>query len=479
MDSRRKLTVLLVATVAASLLAVGAVTGTVPGEQGASPTDSIDSQQAVSDTASSTDNVAQSTQNESNDSTLPVEPPTNRSLPTYDEVRRDGDTEAKVELGQMLYHDPRISETGSISCNSCHNTMEGGDGSRTVGRGVHGQTGPRNSPTVWNSAFMATQFWDGRADSLAQQAKGPITAGVEMGMPSSEAAMDRIRNNSGYVTMFEEVYGGENPVTLNNTVDAIAAYERTLITPNSSYDEYVEGDADALSEQQVDGMQKFKELGCASCHSGPAFNGPQWKVATGEREEGNGYYERLGVFESANARCANYVEEYNLFADSGRADVTGESADEHVFKVPTLRNTEITAPYFHNGKVRELDTAIKVMASCQLNENISDQDANDIEAFLTSLTGEFPEQTMPRIPSASGGPPMIPETAGDASEPGSDDGGSESVGTPDDGDSGTQADGDSEATTTSGSGPGFTVAVAVAALVAALALVGVRRRQSD
>ena len=345
------------------------------------------------------------TQNETDQ--LPVEPPTDRTLPSYEEVREPGDTEAKVELGKKLFFDPRLSDTGSISCNTCHNVMEGGDGSRQVGRGVHGQTGPRNSPTVWNAVFMSTQFWDGRADTLEAQAKGPITAGVEMGMPSAGAAMNKIRNNSGYVELYEEVYDGEDPVTLNNTVDAIAAYERTLITPNSSYDRYVRGDADALSEQQLEGMQTFKELGCQGCHSGPAFNGPQWQM-----ENGNGYYQKLGVYEGSNPQCDEYIEEYNLYADSGRADVTGNESDEHMFKVPSLRNTEITAPYFHNGRVRTLENATKVMASCQVGQNISDQEAQQVSAFLNSLTGEFPDQQMPRLPSESGGEPMLPENAG-------------------------------------------------------------------
>jgi cytochrome c peroxidase len=477
MRSRQKTAVLLAAAIVTSVVVAGAVaatgdsSGQQPAETGA---------ETPSPSAGTGDTAAQQVNDSTNESSLPVEPPTDRDLPTYEEIRKPGDTELKVKLGKMLYLDPRLSSTGSISCNSCHNVMEGGDGSRTVGRGVHGQTGPRNSPTVWNSVFMATQFWDGRADTLAEQAKGPITAGVEMGMPSSEAAMDKIRSNPGYVDMYERVYGGENPVTLNNTVDAIAAYERTLITPNSSYDQYVNGDADALTEKQLDGMRKFKSLGCQSCHSGPAFNGPQWKVAIGERETGNGYYRKLGVFEEVNPQCAEYIDEYNLHADSGRADVTGEESDEHRFKVPTLRNTEITAPYLHNGQVRDLETTIKVMGSCQLNKNISDANASDIKAFLTSLTGEFPEQTMPRLPSPSGGEPMLPADAGEASDPGNNDG-TGSVGTPESGPAETTSTTGTEAsdTTTSpgDSGPGFTLLLTAVALVAGSALVALRRRR--
>ena len=408
MQRQQLLSVVAVATMAL-LMVVGPVAN-VAGATTTAPAGTTQGAPAVAVGDAPADVQDNGTQNETDQ--LPVEPPTDRTLPSYEEVREPGDTEAKVELGKKLFFDPRLSDTGSISCNTCHNVMEGGDGSRQVGRGVHGQTGPRNSPTVWNAVFMSTQFWDGRADTLEAQAKGPITAGVEMGMPSAGAAMNKIRNNSGYVELYEEVYDGEDPVTLNNTVDAIAAYERTLITPNSSYDRYVRGDADALSEQQLEGMQTFKELGCQGCHSGPAFNGPQWQM-----ENGNGYYQKLGVYEGSNPQCDEYIEEYNLYADSGRADVTGNESDEHMFKVPSLRNTEITAPYFHNGRVRTLENATKVMASCQVGQNISDQEAQQVSAFLNSLTGEFPDQQMPRLPSESGGEPMLPENAGDASAP--------------------------------------------------------------
>lgn len=467
-----KIAFLLATAIAASMFMAGT---TMAADQANDGDQTLDADISASSAQVDDTDSAENETNESNTSDLPVEPPSDRALPTYDEVRRANDTDKKVRLGRMLYHDPRISETGSISCNSCHNVMEGGDGSRTTGRGVHGQTGPRNSPTVWNSAFMATQFWDGRADSLSEQAKGPITAGIEMGMPSNEAAMDRIRNNSGYVALYEDVYGGENPVNINNTVDAIAAYERTLITPNSSYDQYVNGDEDALTQQQLDGMREFKELGCANCHSGPALNGPQWKVAIGEREEGNGYYRKLGVYESANPQCSQYIEEYNLYEDSGRAGVTGESSDEYRYKVPTLRNTEITAPYLHNGQVRQLNTTIKLMAACQVNENISDQQAADIEAFLNSTTGEFPEQTMPRLPSPSGGPPMIPADAGSTAEAEDSSENSGSVGTSE----GMNTEMATPTTTTGGSGPGFTGAVAAAALATALALVAIGRRRAN
>jgi cytochrome c peroxidase len=474
MIGRKQVWAVVIATVLAALTLGGAAA--TQGSVGA--TEAVSADVANPEVADISVPVAQMENESSNDTeNLPVEPPTDRALPTYEEVKKPGDTEAKVELGKMLYHDPRISETGSISCNSCHNVMEGGDGSRTVGRGVHGQTGPRNSPVVWNSVFMSTQFWDGRAATLEEQAKGPITASVEMGMPSPEAAMDRVRSVPGYVERYEEVYGGENPVTINNTVDAIAAYERTLITPNSPYDQYVRGDADALTEEQLEGMETFKNLGCQSCHSGPAFNGPQWQL-----EPGTGYFQKVGVYEDSE-QCSEYIDRYNLHEDSGRAGVTGEESDEHMFKVPTLRNTADTAPYMHNGQVRTLENATKMMASCQLDQDISDEQAQELVAFMESLSGEYPEQTMPRLPSRSGGSPMIPADAGEASAP-DDDGGAQ-VGTPEptatptsSSDSGAGDDTDTEAATDTpgSSGPGFTLAVMVAALLVALAMIGLKRR---
>ena len=294
-------------------------------------------------------------------------------------------TRAKVELGKKLFFDPRLSETGTVSCNSCHNVMEGGDDGRPSSMGVHGRVGPRNAPTVWNSAFNATQFWDGRAASLEEQARGPLLAQPEMGMPSHDKVMARIQRVPGYRQAFREVFGGDNPVTIDNAVKAIAAFERTLITPNSPYDRYVKGDKDALTDKQVRGMKAFNQAGCTTCHSGPAFNGPQTSLP-----EGKGFYQQFPVY-SGNG----YVDQYNLKADAGRNQA-------HKFKVPTLRNVELTAPYFHNGAVESLAEAVRVMAKAQLDKDLSDQKVEAIVAFLKGLTGEFPEITLPRLPSAPG-----------------------------------------------------------------------------
>ena len=298
-------------------------------------------------------------------------------------------TEAKVELGKMLFMDPRFSSTGTVSCNSCHNVMEGGDDSRSVSMGVHGKTGGRNAPTVWNSAFHSVQFWDGRAPLLEDQAKGPVANPVEMGMQDVDTAMDRVRKIPGYKAYFDKAFG-ENSMTVDNAARAVAAFERTLITPNSAYDKYVKGDKTAMSEQQVRGMDKFASSGCTSCHSGAAFNGPQMKL-------GEGFFTRFPTFTDSE-----YVAQYKLADDKGRQEVTGNEADVNMFRTQTLRNITDTAPYFHNGSVNDLAEAVRVMAKTQLNRDLPDADVKDIVAFLGALTGEYPEITMPRLPATAG-----------------------------------------------------------------------------
>jgi cytochrome c peroxidase len=299
-------------------------------------------------------------------------------------------TAEKVELGRMLYFDPRFSETGTVSCNSCHNLMLGGDDNRDFSMGVHGRTGGRSAPTVWNAAFASSQFWDGRAASLEEQAKGPVVNPVEMGMSDLEKAMNRVRAIPGYKPYFERAFGGKNPMTVENAARAVAAFERTLITPGSPYDRFVKGDKTALTAQQQRGMQAFADTGCTSCHSGAAFNGPSMPAGTG-------FFMKFPTFADSD-----YVKQYDFMKDKGRFEVTGNKADMHLFKVPTVRNVALTAPYFHNGSVATLGEAIRVMAKVQLNVDLDDAKVADIEAFLNALTGEFPEQKMPRLPATYG-----------------------------------------------------------------------------
>jgi cytochrome c peroxidase len=306
------------------------------------------------------------------------------ALPDKAPAPADNPTTAdKVTLGQMLYHDPRLSSTGTVSCASCHNAMLGGEDNRPVAMGVNGQTGGRSAPTVWNAAFNAVQFWDGRAASLEEQAAGPVTNPIEMGMKNWDAVIDRLKTIEGYQIAFQKAFGTET-ISKDHATKAIAAYERTLITPNSAYDKYAKGDTAALTEQQLRGMNKAVELGCTSCHSGPAFNG-------------------AGTFQKFPVNSNGYFEaQYHFSKDKGRAEVTNDKADEHLWKVPTLRNVALTAPYFHNGAVKTLDEAVKVMAKLQLNKDLSQEEIADIAAFLNALTGEFPKQQMPVLPGTPG-----------------------------------------------------------------------------
>ncbi|MFA5080980.1 MAG: cytochrome c peroxidase [Hydrogenophilaceae bacterium] len=313
-----------------------------------------------------------------------------QALPNTAPAPRDNPTTAaKVALGSKLFMDPRLSATGTVSCNSCHNVMAGGDDNRPVAMGIHGKTGGRSAPTVWNSAFNATQFWDGRAATLEDQAKGPVVADVEMGMNSLDEVVARLAQIPGYQAEFKQVFGGAQPITADNMAKAIAAYERTLITPNSPYDRYVKGEKKALTAQQQRGMQKFAEVGCVACHSGPAFNGQNGASA--------GTFMKFPVMADSD-----YVAKYKLSSDPGRYNVSKLEEDRNTWKVPTLRNVALTAPYLHNGAVSSLDEAVRVMATTQLGANLSDADTKDIVAFLEGLTGEFPDRKMPRLPATAG-----------------------------------------------------------------------------
>lgn len=314
---------------------------------------------------------------------LPAKPPVPADNPMSKE---------KIELGKQLFFDPRLSVDGTVSCNSCHNVMSGGTDNRRVSVGIAGQKGGRSSPTVWNAAFLTAQFWDGRAATLEDQAKGPILNSVEMGMPSKEAAVDRIKAIPGYTSQFKKVFGGSEPVSYDNIAKAIATYERTLVTPNSAFDRYVKGDKKALSPEAQRGMKLVESVGCTACHNGPNFAGPT-SLPVGE-----GFYQKFPTFTDND-----YVTKYKLMDDHGRFEVTKDDADKHMWRVPTWRNVALTAPYFHNGSVATLDEAVRVMAKTQLNKELTNEQVADIVAFLNSLTGEFPKQTLPRLPDTPNG----------------------------------------------------------------------------
>ena len=282
------------------------------------------------------------------------------------------------------------SSTGTVSCFSCHNVMEGGDDHMTTSAGVHGLKGGRNAPTVWNAAFHSVQFWDGRAPSLEEQAKGPPVNPIEMGMPNLDAVITRVRHIPGYQPYFAQAFGAGDVVTMDNAAKAIAAYERTLITPGSAYDRYAKGDKKALTAQQVKGMATFASTGCMSCHQGAAFNGPDLPAGTG-------FFMKFPTFPDSP-----YVAKYDFLSDTGRASATKNDADKNVWRVPGLRNLAYTAPYFHNGQVHTIGEAVRIMASTQLNQSPSDAQVADIVSFLETLSGPFPAQQMPRLPPTPG-----------------------------------------------------------------------------
>lgn len=299
-------------------------------------------------------------------------------------------TPAKVELGRKLYFDPRLSHDGSVSCNSCHNVMNGGTDNRAVSAGVRGQRGDRSSPTVFNAAFLSVQFWDGREPTLEAQAKGPLINPVEMGNKDHNEVVSRLRKIPGYVQEFDKVWGKKDSLNIDHVAQAIAAYERTLITPNSPFDRYAKGDTKALSPAAAKGLQTVKEVGCLSCHSGPNFAGPTLPAGTG-------FFQKFPTFTGSS-----YDSKYDLTDDPGRAKATKNDADKHFFRVQTWRNIALTAPYFHNGSVNTLDEAVRVMAKTQLNKELTPEQVTSIVAFLESLTGQVPPQKMPTLPPTLG-----------------------------------------------------------------------------
>ncbi|AJC85689.1 cytochrome c551 peroxidase [Campylobacter sp. RM16704] len=275
----------------------------------------------------------------------------------------------KVNLGKKLYFEPRLSKSGLISCNTCHNLgMGGADGiAAAVGHKWTANPHHLNSPTVYNSVLNSTQFWDGRAGTLADQAKGPIEAEPEMATPA-KLAVEKISSMPEYVKEFKKIYGS-NGVTFDNIADAIATFERTLLTP-SKFDKFLEGDTKALSKKEKDGLKTFIDKGCTACHTGVNLGGS------------------MQAFQVA----AKYK-----FANIG--DFKGDA--NGLVKTPTLRNIAETAPYFHNGAIWSLQEAIKEMGSVQLGIEISDKEAASIEIFLNALTGKKPNISYPQLPKAT------------------------------------------------------------------------------
>lgn len=307
-----------------------------------------------------------------------------KALPsTTPAVNNNPITPAKIDLGKALFFDPRMSASGVFSCNSCHNVGTGGDDNLETSIGHGWQRGPRNSPTVFNAVFNEAQFWDGRAPDLAEQAKGPVQAGVEMAN-TPDNVVATLNSMPQYVAWFKGAFEGEaDPVSFDNFAKAIEAFEATLITP-APFDAWLNGDDAALSADQKAGLQQFVDLGCVACHAGTNLGG-------------QGYYP-FGLIEKPGADILPV-------GDKGRFAVTETADDEYVFRAAPLRNVGLTAPYFHSGKVWDLKVAVQIMAESQLGEEISDEAATQIVAFLDSLTGTAPVVTYPILPAETASTP--------------------------------------------------------------------------
>ena len=276
----------------------------------------------------------------------------------------------KAALGRVLFFDKRLSADNSISCASCHelSTSYGTD-LRPGSVGIRGQIGGRNAPTVYNAVFNFAQFWDGRAENLASQALGPVTNPIEMGMSSWADVVNKLKDDASYKKSFISVYGaGMTPATV---ADAIAEFEKTLITANSPFDQYLRGDANAISEVQKRGYQLFKSYGCVACHQG--------------QNVGGNMYQKFGVLKDI------VLQDGSLSKDLGRYNVTKNEWDKRVFKVPSLRLAVKTPPYFHDGSVATIDEAVGVMIKFQLGRDVPGADKAAIIEFLGSLVGELPK----------------------------------------------------------------------------------------
>lgn len=268
----------------------------------------------------------------------------------------------KVKLGKRLFLDPILSKDGSISCATCHILSDGGDDNMKFSFGINGQEGNMNAPTVYNATFNFRQFWDGRAKNLKEQAKGPIENPIEMGH-TLKGAVEVLKTNEQYKNQFSNIYN--DGITIENIADAIAEYEKALTTPNSRFDLYLKGDKDAISSEEKRGYRLFISKGCIICHHGVNVGGNM--------------YNKFGIFKDLNST--------NL----GRYNVTKREEDKYTFKVPSLRNIDLTAPYMHSGDIKTLKKAVLTMAQYQLGREMKESEIDAIVSFLKTLTGKMPE----------------------------------------------------------------------------------------
>lgn len=273
------------------------------------------------------------------------------------------DTPQKIELGRKLFFDPLLSDNQTMSCNSCHKVDQGlgGVDNLPTSPGTAGKRGDRNSPTVLNAGFHIAQFWDGRAATLEDQAKGPILNPIEMGMPDEKVVLQRLQEHAEYPDLFKKTFPSANPsITYDHVAQAIAAFERTLIT-RDRFDDFLKGEDQALSTAELKGLDLFLDKGCVACHNGPVLGGNS--------------FQKFGL-----------IHPYENTADLGRYLVTRNEDDKYRFKVPSLRNIALTGPYFHDGSARSLMAVVNKMAHTQLDKKLTAEEARSLVAFLNSLT---------------------------------------------------------------------------------------------
>lgn len=274
-----------------------------------------------------------------------------------------------VALGRRLFADRSLSGNGKVACSTCHILSLGGADQQVHSRGINGVEGRVNTPTVLNAALNFTQFWDGRVTTLEEQAVQPIENPIEMGSDLRRVTAE-LNASKAYRDAFQEIFF--RPITRSDIAAALAAYERSLLTPNAPFDLYLKGDKSAISPQAAEGYQRFKSFGCVACHQG--------------RNVGGNMFQRFGVIGDYFADRGHVTD-----ADFGRFNVTHREEDRYVFKVPSLRNVALTAPYFHDGSAQTLDSAVRIMARYQLGRVLSDTEAASLVSFLETLTGELPQ----------------------------------------------------------------------------------------
>jgi len=301
-------------------------------------------------------------------------------------------TPQKIALGKQLFFDTRLSGDGSTSCNSCHNLAASAD-SEGITKAMKARGIKRDAPSLWNIGHMSTYYWEARSPSLEAQAKDHLLDPRIMNMSSESQLVQRLSAIPGYRAAFKAAFMDEK-VSMQNISKAIAAFERTLNTPDSLFDQYIKGDKSKLSKAAKRGLSVFKNKGCLACHFGVNFAGPAPGPAL---KMGDGFYEMFPTY-----RGTYYEDKYRFVDDLGRYHVTLDEEHKVMWRVPSLRNIMDTAPYFHNGAVNDIYKAVKIMSKVQFNYDMSESEIKDVVEFLKTLTGKYPEITLPRLPEAAG-----------------------------------------------------------------------------